>query len=198
MSKPSKLIGICGPIGAGKDTIAGILVDIGWMRYSMASPLKDMTAKLFGWSRDLVEGSTDESRAWREQPDLWWSNRLGREITPRWALQHMGTEVLRQNLHNDIWVACMERFVTQNKFDVVISDIRFPNEIEAVRRLGGEIWQVHRNPLPYWWDEAKAKGKVDGIHASETSWVSYEPNRIFSNIGSLQDLRLAVLNAVRS
>ena len=63
MAVTSKLIGICGPIGSGKDTIAGTLQGIGWMRYSMAKPLKDMTAILFGWSRDMVEGSTDESRA---------------------------------------------------------------------------------------------------------------------------------------
>jgi len=198
MAVISKLIGICGPIGSGKDTIAGILQDIGWMRYSVAKPLKDMTAILFGWSRDVVEGSTDESRAWREQPDPWWSERLGRTVTPRWALQHIGTEVLRQNFHNEIWVACMERFIIQNNFHVVISDIRFSNEIKAVRRLGGEIWQVHRNPLPYWWDEAKAKGKVDGIHESETAWIPYEPDRVFTNTGSLQDLKLAVLNAVQS
>ena len=123
MAVISKLIGICGPIGSGKDTIAGTLQGIGWMRYSMAKPLKDMTAILFGWSRDMVEGSTDESRAWREQPDPWWSERLGRTVTPRWALQHIGTEVLRQNFHNEIWVACMERFVTQNNFDYWVTMI---------------------------------------------------------------------------
>lgn len=191
------VIGICGLIGSGKDTIAGTLEGIGWLRYSMARPLKDMTAMLFGWPRDLVEGSTLESRAWREQKDEWWSNRLGFDVTPRWALQYIGTDVMRKNFHDDIWVAYMEKFVQDNDH-VVISDIRFPNEIEAVRRLGGEVWQVHRNPLPYWWDEAKSKGKVDGVHASETAWIPYEPDRLFSNTGSLQDLRLAVLNAVRS
>ncbi len=191
------VIGICGLIGSGKDTIAGTLEGIGWLRYSMARPLKDMTAMLFGWPRDLVEGSTLESRAWREQKDEWWSNRLGFDVTPRWALQYIGTDIMRKNFHDDIWVAYMEKFVQDNDH-VVISDIRFPNEIEAVRRLGGEVWQVHRNPLPYWWDEAKSKGKVDGVHASETAWIPYEPDRLFSNTGSLQDLRLAVLNAVRS
>lgn len=191
------VIGICGPIGSGKDTIAGTLEGIGWLRYSMARPLKDMTAMLFGWPRDLIEGSTLESRAWREQKDEWWSNRLGFDVTPRWALQYIGTDVMRKNFHDDIWVAYMEKFVQDNDH-VVISDIRFPNEIEAVRRLGGEIWQVHRNPLPYWWDEAKSKGKVDGVHASETAWIPYEPDRLFSNTGSLQDLRLAVLRAVQS
>ncbi len=88
-----KLIGVCGLIGSGKDTIAGTLVGIGWQQYSMARPLKDMTAQLFGWPRDMVEGSTEESRKWREQRDDWWSERLGREVTPRWALQHIQTEL---------------------------------------------------------------------------------------------------------
>ena len=99
----TNLIGICGLIGSGKDTIAGTLVGIGWKRYSMAKPLKDMTAALFNWPRDMVEGDTAESRAWREQRDDWWSERLAREITPRSVLQYMGTEVMRQNFHDDIW-----------------------------------------------------------------------------------------------
>jgi hypothetical protein len=189
------VIGICGLIGSGKDTIAGTLVGVGWERYSMAKPLKDMTAKLFDWPRDMVEGDTAESRAWREQKDEWWSNRLGFDVTPRWALQYIGTDIMRKTFHDDIWVAYMEKFVGQNQH-VVISDVRFPNEIAAVRRLGGEIWHVHRSPLPHWFERAVIGEDIPEIHLSERAWLGIEPDRIFWNDGSLQELRNAVYKAI--
>jgi hypothetical protein len=191
------LIGVCGLIGSGKDTIAGTLVGIGWKRYSMAKPLKDMTAALFNWPRDMVEGDTAESRAWREQRDDWWSERLAREITPRSVLQYMGTEVMRQNFHDDIWVACMEKFYAENGPHIVISDVRFPNEIAAIRRLGGEIWHVYRPPLPYWFERAAMGKDIPEVHLSERAWLGIEPDQTFWNTGSLQDLKNAVYKAVK-
>jgi hypothetical protein len=191
------LIGVCGLIGSGKDTIAGTLVGIGWTRYSMAKPLKDMTAALFNWPRDMVEGDTAESRAWREQRDDWWSERLAREITPRSVLQYMGTEVMRQNFHDDIWVACMEKFYAENGPHIVISDVRFPNEIAAIRRLGGEIWHVYRPPLPYWFERAAMGKDIPEVHLSERAWLDIEPDQTFWNTGSLQDLKNAVYKAVK-
>jgi hypothetical protein len=193
----TNLIGVCGLIGSGKDTIAGTLVGIGWTRYSMAKPLKDMTAALFNWPRDMVEGDTAESRAWREQRDDWWSERLAREITPRSVLQYMGTEVMRQNFHDDIWVACMEKFYAENGPHIVISDVRFPNEIAAIRRLGGEIWHVYRPPLPYWFERAAMGKDIPEVHLSERAWLGIEPDQTFWNTGSLQDLKNAVYKAVK-
>ena len=80
------IIGICGLIGAGKDTIADYLVNIHeFRRESFANTLKDSVAAVFGWDRNMLEGRTKQSREWREQPDQWWSERLGMSITPRWC-----------------------------------------------------------------------------------------------------------------
>jgi cytidylate kinase len=77
------IIGICGFIGSGKDTIADYLANVRqFRRISFAGTLKDAVSAVFGWDRELLEGRTQQSRAWREQPDEWWSQRLGREITP--------------------------------------------------------------------------------------------------------------------
>ena len=94
------IIGVCGFIGSGKDTVADYLQNFHeFRRDSFASTLKDAVAAVFGWDRELLEGRTKEARAWREQPDTWWTNRLGpvigHEITPRWVLQYWGTEVCR-------------------------------------------------------------------------------------------------------
>ena len=70
------IIGIAGFQGSGKDTIADYLQNIyGFKRDSFASTLKDAVSSVFGWDRELLEGRTKESRAWREQVDAWWSER---------------------------------------------------------------------------------------------------------------------------
>ena len=105
------IIGICGLIGSGKGTVADILEqEHGFTKISFADSLKDAVAAVFSWPRNLLEGDTDDSRAWREQVDTWWADRLGiPNLTPRWVLQQWGTEVCRSSFHDEIWIASMER-----------------------------------------------------------------------------------------
>ena len=75
------LIGICGLIGSGKDTVASRLVKKhGFKRDSFAKSLKDAVGDIFNWDRKLLEGKTKKSREWREQPDKFWSEKMGKEI----------------------------------------------------------------------------------------------------------------------
>ena len=61
------IIGVCGLIGAGKDTIADYLVNIHqFRRESFANTLKDAVSAVFGWDRELLEGRTAQAREWRE------------------------------------------------------------------------------------------------------------------------------------
>ena len=93
------IISVSGFIGSGKDTIADYLVtEFGFKRLSFAGTLKDAVAAIFGWDRDLIDGTTKESRIWRDQVDQWWSDRLGiPNLTPRYILQHIGTDVFRNH-----------------------------------------------------------------------------------------------------
>lgn len=124
------IIGITGFIGSGKDTAADYLCTFhGFKRVSFAGTLKDAVAAVFGWDRDLLEGSTKMSREWREQVDEWWANRLDiPHLTPRWVLQQWGTEVCRNGFHNDIWVASVENKLRMTQDNIVITDCRFANE----------------------------------------------------------------------
>ena len=93
-----KVIGIAGLIGSGKDTVGDMLVNNhGFRRVSYASTLKDAVAVIFGWDREMLEGKTSSARAEREVKDEWWSRKLGMPITPRFVLQHIGTDVLRRH-----------------------------------------------------------------------------------------------------
>lgn len=194
------IIGVCGFIGSGKDTVADYLQNFHeFRRDSFASTLKDAVAAVFGWNRELLEGRTKEARAWREQVDPWWAERLGMpELTPRLVLQLWGTEVCRKAFHNDIWIASLENKLRNSKDNIVISDCRFPNEINSIKQSGGRVFWVQRGPLPDWYElalEANRDNPVarqvlseKGIHASETAWVGTEFDAIINNNGSIEEL----------
>lgn len=198
------IIGICGFIGTGKDTIADYLVNVHhFRRESFANTLKDAIAAVFGWDRTMLEGRTKSSREWREQRDDWWSERLGMEITPRWVLQHWGTEVCRRAFHDDIWIASLENKLRSSQDDVVISDCRFPNEIATIKRAGGMVVRVVRGEDPPWyeaalnynlgprrigWSLGKQVLETHGVHASEYSWVGTEFDAVLDNNTSMDQL----------
>jgi hypothetical protein len=198
------IIGICGLISSGKDTIADYLVNIHeFRRDSFAATLKDAVSAVFGWDRDMLEGRTRSSREWREQPDTWWSERLGREITPRWVLQHWGTEVCRRAFHDDIWIASLENKLRSSRDDVVISDCRFPNEIAAIRAQGGYVIRVTRGPDPTWFQQAREhllEGRAlphDLPHQSEWAWAATDFDAVICNDGSLDQLYQQITDLVR-
>lgn len=207
------IIGFVGFIGSGKDTAADYLVNFhGFRRDSFANTLKDAVAAVFGWDRVLLEGRTKEAREWREQKDEWWSQRLGRDITPRWILQYWGTEVCRQGFHDDIWIASLENKMRKTTDNIVISDVRFPNEIKAIHNAGGKVIRVKRGEEPEWYDAAVSmnrgqkqnmtwalsKEKISklGIHASETAWVGGDIDVVIENDGTIDDLYEAIRSQV--
>ena len=193
------IIGICGFIGSGKDTIADYLVNLHhFRRESFASTLKDAVAQVFGWDRTMLEGRTKQAREWREQVDPWWAERLHMPtLTPRWILQYWGTEVCRAGFHDDIWIASLENKLRNSSDDVVISDCRFPNEIKAIRNQGGIVLRVVRGPEPEWYDLAvesnhgpfnHIKTAYPDVHASETAWVGTEFDAVLDNNATLDQL----------
>ena len=198
------IISVTGFIGSGKDTVANYLItNHGFKKESWAGSLKDAVSRIFGWDRELLEGTSKHSREWREQRDEWWSDRLKIEITPRIVLQQWGTEVGREAFHNDIWVASLENKLRQTKDDIIVTDTRFPNEINAIARLGGITIRVHRGEKPNWYDDAAAvnkgptyigwalsKNKIQelGIHPSEYSSVGLKYNHEIDNDGTIDDL----------
>lgn len=198
------IIGITGLIGSGKDTAANYLITHHqFKKESFANSLKDAVAAVFGWDRELLEGQSKYSREWREQKDVWWSERLGQDITPRWVLQYWGTEVLRNRFHDDIWVASLENKLRNSRDDIVITDCRFPNEIDAIKNAGGFTLRINRGPNPEWYDDAVAFtkgpshigwaiGKFNlhqkGVHASEYSSVGLDYDYQIDNNGTIVDL----------
>jgi hypothetical protein len=199
------IIGLVGFIGSGKGTVADVLVQKhGFTKLSFADTVKDATAAIFGWPRHLLEGDTEESRVFREAKDEWWSDKTGKHITPRNMLQMMGTEVGRDMLDPNIWVYSIERKMEMYP-NVVIADVRFPNEIKFIQDRGGFVVRVRRGADPEWYDTAyrandrkqdystatMAQDEMEEkykIHYSEWAWIGQIMDYELHNIGTVTSL----------
>jgi len=205
------IIGVVGFIGSGKGTAADILVEKhGFVKLSFADAVKDATAAIFGWQRSLLEGDTDESREFRETKDEWWSAKFGRDFTPRLALQLMGTEAGRDVFHENVWVYALERKAEMYK-DVVIADVRFPNEIEWMRSKGGFAVRVSRGRDPEWYEIAAMANDVNHpmhqdssikmadlkIHYSEWAWAGQIMDYQLDNNGSISMLEADISHMIK-
>jgi hypothetical protein len=181
----SSIIAFSGTAGSGKDTAANILcAEGGYTRRSFAASLKDTLAAIFAWDRDALEGITPETRTWREQVDTWWSNRLGFVVTPRLMMQRWGTDIGRTIFHPDIWIASLERHLIQTaqqqqqQNGIIITDVRFENEANMIRSLGGRIVHIIRPNYV----------TATPTHVSESP-ICIAPNDIvIINDGSLEEL----------
>jgi len=199
------IIGICGLIGSGKGTVADVLVDQGFTKVSFADKLKDGVSTIFGWDRAMLEGDTNESRQWREQRDDFWSAETEMEVTPRLVLQLFGTDCLRNGFHDGVWVSLLKKHMLDNPGNYVIPDVRFRNEQNMIRELGGEIWRVQRGDIPEWYGCAMLDNTTGSdlmeeydVHPSEYKWI--DMNNKFDvtlyNEGTIEDLRQLVLNEI--
>ncbi len=168
------IIGLAGPAGSGKDTVADYLVaQHGFTKLSFAGPLKAML-KAGGFpepaDRALKEAIIDGfDFSWRE------------------AAQKLGTEFGR-GLDPDIWVKVVERGLVARDHDNtgrwVISDVRFENEGTMIRKRGGAVWHLMNR---------KANLGSASAHASEKG-VQFFPTRdlLLDNSGDMQSLQMQI------
>lgn len=190
------IIGLVGFIGSGKGTVRDILVrEHGYHGFAFADALKDAVATIFMWPRGLLEGDSNASRAFRERVDPWWSNKLGYEVTPRLILQKMGTEACRTGIADNIWIAALEKRIHGYQ-DVVISDVRFPNEINFIRSVGGSIIRVRRGQDPIWYNDAMSTNTIGintmdqyNVHESEWAWIGQRVDYTMVNDSTLENLK---------
>jgi len=141
------LIGIVGRKGSGKTSAANLLVkEHGFKKMAFSDPLKEIVSELFGVG---YVNFTDEYLKTKEIPHMpgW---------TPRRLMQYFGTEVVR-NLYYNAWIDIMERRIKrETNQDIVVDDVRFINEAELIKKLGGVLIGV----------EVEGEDKSD-LHDSE-------------------------------
>lgn len=190
------IIGLIGFAGAGKDTVAEYLIRKGFQADAYAATVKDAVSVVFGWDREMLEGKTKLSRAWREEPDKFWSDSLGYDFTPRMALQRMGTEAGQGTFGKKLWVvSLMKRIKDFQK--VVITDARFSHEVSSIKDAGGILIRIKRGEDPEWVEILKHiytdkdrewYMKRYGIHKSEWDWIGYGYDYLIDNDSDLPAL----------
>lgn len=142
------LLGIVGEKRHGKDTIGDYLVDkYGFVKVSFAHPLKMMVKELFNFSEEQINGDL------KEEIDPRWN------ASPRKLLQIIGTDLFRNrmgdyfpNLKDNFWLIKAKNTIDDLRkinpdVNIVITDCRFPNEVEMIRSLGGKIIKVVRSSI---------------------------------------------------
>lgn len=191
-----------GFIGAGKGTTASILCEKhNFEQMAFAGTLKDATAAIFEWPRDLLEGDTAESRDFRETIDPYWSKEFGFDVTPRLMLQRVGTEAMRHGIHDGVWISSLGRKIDSSTKNVVITDVRFPNEIKMIHERGGFVVRIRRGPDPVWFEDATRENFMKtyhpDVHPSEWSWVGTPLDYILHNDSSISELESQISHMMK-
>jgi hypothetical protein len=144
----TKIIAFSGRKQSGKticsEFLKGLLLSNGYSDveiYNFADPLKeDICMNMFGLSYAQCYG---EDHNKNELVDAYWEDK---QLTARDLMQLIGTDLFRK-LNNNVWVNALINKIKKSKLQVVIvSDCRFPNEVEAIKNNGGIVFRLNRNP----------------------------------------------------
>lgn len=179
----SKIIALNGLIGSGKSTVANILAQRhGFTRLKFSEPLKNMLRGLYRscWVDELTIERKIEGDL-KEIPCEYLSG-----VSPRKAMQTLGTEWGRDLIAQDLWTSLLVWRARRFAGSVVIEDCRFLNEAKVVREtLGGAIWQIKRG-----------EAQVPASHRSESEQQSIDPDLVILNNSTLEVLASRVCEAL--
>lgn len=192
MSNPL-IIALTGKAGAGKDSVADVLVaEYGFRRTAFADALRgcvldlDPLVPLTGSMDPETVGDVDIMRLSRLIEIYGWdqAKRMFPEV--RRLLQRFGTEVVRERWPT-AWVDIVLDQVSASPDSWVVTDCRFPNESVAIKGVGGFVVEVVRPG----YDEAAAAG-----HSSENGLPRDSIDRVIRNDGELSDLTYKIADVM--
>jgi len=154
------IVGFAGKKGAGKDFAGNYLIEkYGFKKYAFADNLKRGIQEIFFLEDDQLWGES------KEIDDEFWG------VSPRKLMQTIGTEIFRDSLHKyfkcnwekgNFWVKCFEKWYEKNGGNVVITDVRFYEEADIIKKMGGIIIFIDRQGLLY------------DNHSSENYYINYD------------------------
>jgi len=183
------LVGITGKIGSGKSTLARFLCENGFTEDSFAIPLKQI-GEIFGFSKESLYGTQESKLQIHEK----WG------ISSRVFLQKVG-EIFRDvvpkfipemKIDDTVWVDLFRLRYREGK-NVVVSDVRFLDEAEAIRNMGGIIIRVVRD------NDVSSKDGSEHLHVSETEMDKIEPDfTLDNNVLSIEEVQKAVLSIINN
>jgi len=174
------IIGLYSPAqGSGKSTIAQILKEQrGYECVSFAGPLKQMSIAFF----EGMGYSKNQARHLIYNKDYMIP---GLNITVRKIMQTIGTDWGREIIDKDVWVKIWQMRILQFNL-VTVDDVRFENEAQTIKELGGQVWKVIRPGVENA-DSHKSEGLLD-------DWGGFD--RLLINGGSINQLEELTLKTI--
>ena len=163
--------------GTGKDQSAlHLMKKYGFNRRAFADSLKNACQMVFMFTEAQVRGEL------KEVTDPFWG------VTPRLVLQLVGTECFRKGFAHDVWIRSLHCYVKEHSrpYDLVVPDVRFPDEADAIKSWGGIVIRLDRgdSSVRRWWQFWKPK-----LHASECSMDGYKNwDHVINNNGTVKEL----------
>jgi hypothetical protein len=172
------IIGVAGWARSGKDTIADHLVkDHGYTKFSFATPMREALYRL----NPKITVNEVQSTPARIGVDVYgWEGLKERSPDVRGLLQRFGTEVGREMFGEDFWVNYALNSIPDGT-KAVIADVRYPNEADAIKKLGGKVFRVKRNGVV-----------AANEHASESALNDYEFDSVIDNNADIHSLQSVV------
>ncbi len=168
-----RIIGLCGPAGAGKDLAASMVP--GGHRIAFADPLYQGLAAMLGIPEGVLRDRSGKERTL-----------AGFGASPRQLLQTLGTEWGRQMICPDIWLRVAfwrwEQAAAAGHGVIVVPDVRFANEARQIRSEGGQVWWIHRPGV-----------EPVAAHQSEAGLPLRLIDRLVVNDGTVDQLRERVV-----
>lgn len=171
-------IGLAGWARSGKDTVADYLVETyDYTKMSFAAPMKEAMYRL----NPRITVNEVPNTALRIGIDIYgWDGIKERSPDARGLLQRFGTEVGREMFGENFWVDAAIKDVPDGA-KAVFSDVRYPNEADAIKKLGGKVWRVMRPGV----------GPAND-HESEHALNDYSFDTIINNSNSIDELHSQV------
>lgn len=180
------LIGLVGRKGSGKDTAAkGLLSDPRWVRVALADPLREVVKTMF----QLSDAHCDDRELKEQLGPLGVSYRRGMQVVGTELVRNQLQKVLPEIGSDGFWIQHMRRTVERHWQEgkrVVITDVRFEDEADAIIELGGLLVFVDRPGLDTS-DGHSSETGVDAIvakHRAPDMLVRLENN---SSVEALQE-----------
>lgn len=116
---------------------------------NFADPLKEIAIQILGLEPEQVYGSEEQKNTpthllWENLPE---NHKKTGNMTGRDVLQYLGTDIFRR-WYNNVWVDTLLRTLNRTKPEfAIISDLRFPNELHALKSLGANCILLLRAPF---------------------------------------------------
>jgi hypothetical protein len=183
------IIGLSGYAKSGKDTVAEIIREIQpekWKIKKFSGKLKQIASILLGMPEHLFENQDFKSEMLGEE---WWKNYgdFYHQTTVRDFLQLLGTDAIRNGLHSNAWVNALMADYKPAKMDQynpsnwIVTDVRFPNEAEAIKDRGGIIIRIDRPGV-----------EPVNAHPSEVALDKWDFDYKIANVSDLPALKQTV------